>query len=144
MQQDLKMMRRLAGGNVRKWVESVFSEVRDTMPPNIRAFYNKYLEKIDEIEAKTGKPLDDANVEGLKMWNAAVQGWKKEAGVTPETVKASFVNVYKDWIDELRGQLTAAYEHVYKTLGVKEPVDFKAEHAAFVKAQRARAAAVKK
>lgn len=135
---DLKLMRQRAGGNVRKWVESVFSECRDTMPPNIREFYNKYLKKIDEIEAKTGKPLDDANIEGLKMWKAARVVWRKEAGVTPETIKASYIGVYKDWIDGMRTDLTAAYERVYQALGVKEPVDFLAQYQA-VKAHRAAA-----
>lgn len=139
-QQDLKQLRKEAGGNVRKWMETVFSEVRDSMPPKVRESYAKYLAKIDEIEAKTGKTLDDANPEGLKLWKAAMQTFRKDAGVTPDTLKNGYIKVYKDWIDGMKANLTSAYERVYRIVGAKEPVDFAAEHQAFLKAQRAPAA----
>lgn len=134
---EIAFLKTISGGDVRKWVTSIFGDIQDSLTPELRADYALYLKTIDDIEAKTGKKLDNNNPEGLKLWGAAKEGWKKERGITQDSVNKEVVNLYKSWIDEMREELKAKYAKTYEVLGIPGPVKFEEEHKAYVAAKRA-------
>lgn len=134
---EIEFLKKISGGDVRKWVTSIFGDIQESLTPELRADYALYLRTIDEIEGKTGKKLDNNNAEGMKLWNAAKEGWKKQRGITQDVVQSEVVNLYKGWIEEMREELKAKYKKAYEVLGITGPVKFEEEHKAYVAAQRA-------